>query len=142
MKFDNPYFEVCNYKVTSERVRGSAPHVQAIVELRVGGNYVRRGASGVGPVHALDNAMRACLGESFPELGAVALSDYKVSVVDAALGTAARVRVLIQATDGEDTWDAGCVSENVFDASFEALCSIAVMGIMRARARGSRRRSA
>jgi 2-isopropylmalate synthase len=84
--------------------------------------------------------MRACLEETFPQLSSVALSDYKVSVVDAALGTAARVRVLIQATDGEDTWDAGCVSENVFDASFEALCSIAVMGIMRAR--GSRRRSA
>jgi 2-isopropylmalate synthase len=140
MRFDNPFFEVCNYKVTSERVRGGEPHVQAIVELWVGGRYVRRGSSGVGPVHALDNAMRACLGESFPELEAVKLADYKVSVIDATRGTAARVRVLIQATDGEDTWDAGCVSENVFDASFEALCSIAVLGIMRRRE--SRRRTA
>ena len=142
MRLDNPYFEVCNYKVTSERVRGGEPHVQAIVELRVGGRYVRRGAGGVGPVHALDNAMRACLDQSFPELDAVKLTDYKVSVVDAASGTAARVRVLVQASDGEDTWDAGCVSTNVFDASFEALCSIAVMGIMRQRGAGRTRRSA
>lgn len=131
MSSTNPFFEVCSYKVTSERLRGNAPHVQAIVEVRVGGGYVRRGAGGVGPVHALDKAMRACLVESFPELERVRLSDYVVSVVDAASGTAAKVRVLIQATDGEQTWDAGCVSENVFDASFEALCSIAVMGIMR-----------
>ena len=134
----HPFFDVCSYKVTSERTRSDEPHVQAIVELRVGGGYVRRGATGVGPVHALDNAMRACLAESFPELEHVRLSDYRVSVVDAESGTAARVRVLIQATNGTETWDAGCVSENVFDASFEALCSIAVMGIMRERDRGRR----
>lgn len=138
MKSANPFFEVCNYKVTSERTHGREPHVQAIVELRVGGRYVRRDATGVGPVHALDNAMRACLTETFPELERVRLSDYRVGVVDAESGTAARVRVLIQATNGAETWDAGCMSENVFDASFEALCSIAVMGIMRGRERGRR----
>jgi 2-isopropylmalate synthase len=134
----NPFFDVCSYKVMSDRARGSSPHVQAIVELRVGGRYVRRDASGVGPVHALDNAMRACLAESFPALERVRLSDYRVTVVDAERGTAARVRVLIQATDENGAWDAGCVSENVFDASFEALCSIAVMGIMRERGAGRR----
>lgn len=138
MSFSSPYFDVCSYKVTSERMRAQDTHVQAIVELRVGGGYVRRAATGVGPVHALDNAMRACLRNSFPELDEVRLSDYRVTVVDAPAGTAARVRVLIQATDGTSTWDAGCVSENVFDASFEALCSIAVMGIMRLRGNGRR----
>jgi 2-isopropylmalate synthase len=68
----------------------------------------------------------------------VRLSDYRVSVVDAAEGTGAQVRVLIEATDGAARWDAGCVSENIVDASFEALCSTAVMGIMRARS-GARR---
>jgi 2-isopropylmalate synthase len=140
MSFANPFFEVCSYKVTSHRTRAQAAHVQAIVELRVGGALVRKAAGGVGPVHALDNAMRACLSPSFPELEEVRLSDYRVSVVDAASGTAARVRVLIQATDDKQTWDAGCVSDNIFDASFEALCSIAVMGVMRLRS--GRRRSA
>jgi 2-isopropylmalate synthase len=63
----------------------------------------------------------------------VRLSDYGVTVVDAADGTGAQVRVIVQATDGVATWDAGCVSTNIVDASFEALCSTAVMAIMRAR---------
>jgi 2-isopropylmalate synthase len=138
MSFTSPFFEVCSYKVTSTRTRSQDAHVQAIVELRVRGTLVRRAAGGVGPVHALDNAMRACLLPSFPELEEVRLSDYRVGVMDEASGTAARVRVLIQATDGKQTWDAGCVSDNIFDASFEALCSIAVMGVMRLQTGGRR----
>jgi len=124
-------FGVCGYKVISERMHTRASHSQAIVEVRVGQSCVSRSATGVGPVHALDNALRACLGPHFPELACVRLSDYKVSVIDAADGTGAQVRVLVEATDGTSTWDAGCVSDNVIDASFEALCSTAVMGIMK-----------
>lgn len=134
----DPYFSVCGYKVTSERMHSKRSRVQAIVEVRVGHECVRRAASGVGPVHALDNALRACLQGRFPELDAVRLADYKVGVVDAADGTAAQVHVLIQATDDSSSWDAGCVSDNIVDASFEALCSAAVMGIMRARSEGLR----
>ena len=124
-------FGVCGYKVISERMHSRASHVQAIVEVRIGQSCVSRSATGVGPVHALDNALRACLTPHFPELQHVRLSDYKVSVIDAADGTGAQVRVLVEATNGDSTWDAGCVSDNVIDASFEALCSTAVMGIMR-----------
>jgi 2-isopropylmalate synthase len=127
-----PYFTVCGYKVTSERMHEAETQVQAIVEVRIGNNCVRRQATGVGPVHALDNALRACLANDFPELANVRLSDYRVSVVDASEGTGAQVRVLIESTDGRARWDAGCVSANVLDASFEALCSTSVMGIMRA----------
>jgi hypothetical protein len=88
---------------------------------------------GCGPVHALDNALRACLRSEFPELERVRLADYRVSVEDAGEGTGAQVRVLIEATDGENSWDAGAVSTNIIDASFEALCSAWVMGIMRGR---------
>jgi 2-isopropylmalate synthase len=133
-----PFFDVCGYKVISERMHERNSSVQAIVEVRVGVECVRRSATGVGPVHALDKALRACLSPDFPELSDVRLSDYKVSVVDASDGTAARVRVLIEATDGRSSWDAGCVSENIVDASFEALCSATVMGIMQARAAGQR----
>jgi 2-isopropylmalate synthase len=134
-----PYFSVCGYKVVSERMHEERSHVQAIVEVRIGNGCVRRAAAGIGPVHALDNALRDCLKDDFPELDGVRLSDYRVSVVDASDGTGAQVRVLVEATDGESRWDAGCVSGNIVDASFEALCSTAVMGIMRARAQ---RRSA
>lgn len=126
-------FGVCGYKVISERMHATESRVQAIVEVRVGATCVTRSATGVGPVHALDTALRACLSPHFPELDDVRLSDYKVTVVDAADGTGARVRVLVEATDGRSTWDAGCVSENVIDASFEALCSTAIIGIMRGR---------
>lgn len=126
-------FSVCGYKVTSERMHEDTTGVQAIVEVRIGPTCVRRSASGVGPVHALDGALRLCLAGDFPELDHVSLSDYSVSVVDASEGTAAQVRVLVESTDGRATWDAGCVSTNVIDASFEALCATAVMGIMRAR---------
>ena len=133
-----PFFSVCGYKVVSERLHEEDSHVQAIVEVRVADSCVRRAATGVGPVHALDRALRECLSADFPELDRVGLSDYRVSVVDAREGTGAQVRVLVQATDGESHWDAGCVSANIVDASFEALCSTAVMGIMRARAAARR----
>ena len=134
----NEPFSVCGYKVISERMHERNARVQAIVEVRIGHNCVRRSATGVGPVHALDNALRACLSPHFPELGDVSLSDYRVTVVDADGGTGAQVRVVVEATDGESRWDAGCVSDNVIDASFEALCSTSVMGIVRSRALGRR----
>ncbi|HWL64860.1 MAG TPA: alpha-isopropylmalate synthase regulatory domain-containing protein [Actinomycetota bacterium] len=129
----SPYFDVCGYKVVSERLHGRASEIQAIVEVRIGHTCVRRSATGVGPVHALDNALRKCLTDEFPELKDHRLTDYKVSVVDAAEGTGAQVRVLISSTDGTETWDAGCISENIIEASFEALCSSSIMGIMRTR---------
>lgn len=132
MKSNDP-FGVCAYKVISERTHAQTSRVQAIVEVRIGASCVSRSATGVGPVHALDTALRACLSPHFPELDDVRLSDYKVSVIDAADGTGAQVRVLVEATDGRSTWNAGCVSENVIDASFEALCSTAVIGIMKGR---------
>ena len=138
MRMQSRYFDVCGYKVTTERMHERNPRVQAIVEVKIGNNCVRRSASGVGPVHALDEALRRCLADDFPELDAVKLSDYRVSVVDARRGTGSQVRVLVEATDGTTTWDAGCVSENIVDASFEALCSTAVMGIIRARSEKQR----
>jgi 2-isopropylmalate synthase len=128
-----PYFEVCGYKVISERMHEPSSRSQAIVEISFGGPCVRRSAVGVGPVHALDMALRSCLGAEYSELESVRLSDYTVSVVDASDGTGAEVRVVVEATDGVESWHASCVSENIIDASFEALCATAVVGIERAR---------
>jgi 2-isopropylmalate synthase len=139
MRMQSGYFDVCGYKVTTERMHERSARVQAIVEVKIGNDCVRRSATGVGPVHALDEALRRCLSKEFPELDGVRLSDYRVSVVDARAGTGSQVRVMVEATDGETSWDAGCVSENIMDASFEALCSTAVMGIIRARSEKKRR---
>lgn len=134
MNVTNGYFNPRGYSVTSERLGSGRSPASAVLEVQIGDKLVRRQASGAGPVHALDNALRRCLERAFPELADVRLSDYRVSVVDAEKGTAAHVRVLIRATNGEESWDAGCVSDNIIDASFEALCSTFVLGIMRARA--------
>lgn len=134
MSLDNAYFLPRGYTVTSERLGSGRSPASAVLEVQIGDRLVRRQADGAGPVHALDNALRRCLVRAFPELADVRLSDYRVSVVDAEKGTAAHVRVLIRATNGDESWDAGCVSDNIIDASFEALCSTFVQGIMRVRA--------
>ena len=134
MNMGNPYFLPRGYSVTSERLGTGRSPASAVLEVQIGDRLVRRQADGAGPVHALDNALRRCLERAFPELREVRLSDYRVSVVDAEMGTAAQVRVLIRATNGEESWDAGCVSDNIIDASFEALCATFVLGIMRVRA--------
>jgi 2-isopropylmalate synthase len=104
---------------------------RAEVTLRVGAVVVHGRATGVGPVHALDNALRDCLLLHFPEVEGIQLADYRVGVVGSTRGTGADVHVSVSATDGTRTWDAGCTSDNIVDASFEALCSTIVMGLMR-----------
>jgi 2-isopropylmalate synthase len=76
---------------------------------------------GNGPVNALDAAFRAAVGDRFPRLDAVKLSDYKVRILDSSSGTGAVTRVLIDATDGEKRWTTIGVSENIIEASWQAL---------------------
>jgi 2-isopropylmalate synthase len=126
------YFSVTAYSVTTDRSQRGKSHSRAEVSLRIGTTTVRRSATGVGPVHALDEALRACLRPLYPEIERVQLVDYRVGVVGATRGTGADVQVTVTATDALRTWDAGCTSSNVVDASFEALCASLVMGIMHA----------
>jgi 2-isopropylmalate synthase len=130
---EHRYFKVCGYKVVSERSPREGARVQAIVEVEVAKEFVRRAAHGVGPVHALDNALRSCLEERFPEIQGVRLSDYRVSVLDAADGTGAEVRVVVEASDAYGRWMAERTSANILEASFEALCETALTGIGRGR---------
>ena len=127
-------FSVCCYRVVTERTHSRGQRVEASVETLIGPAGVRRTAVGVGPVHALDQALRSCLRGHFPELDEMRLVDYSVSVLDANPGTAAQVRVVITFADEDDTWETGYVSGNVIDASMEALCAGAEVGIMRSRA--------
>jgi len=78
-------------------------------------------ADGVGPVNALDNALRKALERFFPSLEEVRLIDYKVRVLPGTLATASKVRVLIESTDGKDTWGTVGVSDNIIEASWQAL---------------------
>ena len=82
--------------------------------------YVATG-EGVGPVGALDTALRMVLGKSYSEIGAFSLVDFKVRIIDGSVGTGAVTRVTIVTSDGERTWGTVGVSENIIEASWNAL---------------------
>ncbi|MBU0568449.1 citramalate synthase [bacterium] len=94
---------------------------EATVKLEVNGKEELVVAEGDGPVNALDNALRKALVKSYPLLKDVHLTDYKVRVLDAKSGTAAKVRVLIESALGEEEWGTVGVSENIIEASWHAL---------------------
>ncbi len=84
-------------------------------------NFEHTSADGGGPVEALDKSLRKSLEKFYPGLKSVKLTDYKVRILNENLGTKATTRVLIQSTDGDKKWGTVGVSENIIEASFEAL---------------------
>ena len=106
-------------------------HTEAVIKLRVGNQIEHTAAEGNGPVNALDNALRKALLQFYPQLAESKLSDYKVRVVDASDGTSAKVRVLIETTDHDSTWNTVGVSENIIEASWKALVDSIVFKMMK-----------
>jgi 2-isopropylmalate synthase len=120
LKHREPPFLVETYHVSMRRdTRESV--CEATVRVRVGKKVHHEVAEGDGPVNALDGALRAALGKSFPRLKKVTLTDYKVRILDSGTGTAAKTRVLIQSSDGQHEWGTVGVNENIIEASLQAL---------------------
>jgi 2-isopropylmalate synthase len=113
-------FRVETYHVSMRR-DAKESICEATVRVRVGEKVHHEVADGDGPVNALDGALRAALVKSFPKLEKITLTDYKVRILDSATGTAAKTRVLIQSTDGKRDWGTVGVSENIIEASLQAL---------------------
>ncbi len=113
-------FTVHAYHVSMRR-DGREHICEATVRVRVGDEYAHSVAEGDGPVNALDGALRLALVKFFPQLKKVTLTDYKVRILDSVTGTAAKTRVLIQSTDGKREWGTVGVSENIIEASLQAL---------------------
>ncbi len=119
----SPFFNLIEYHST-HRSHGGAhgfETCEATVKIEINGERVYTVAEGDGPVNALDNALRKALLPSFPALQSMRLGDYKVRIIDSGTGTAAKTRVLITSTDGEDDWSTVGVSCNIIDASWKAL---------------------
>jgi len=124
-----PFFEKVVYRVNIEAGevpggtdKGEAkPITEATVKLRVQGETMHTVSEGDGPVNALDGALRKALLPFFPRLKEIQLADYKVRVVNAREGTAARVRVVIESRDHDRVWTTVGVSENIVEASWRAL---------------------
>ena len=94
---------------------------EATVRMVVNDQMEHTAAEGVGPVNALDNALRKALINFYPEIDEMKLSDYKVRVINAKAATSAKVRVLIESSDEKKTWNTVGVSENIIEASWQAL---------------------
>jgi len=116
-----PSFDLQKYHVNVERDTAGKIVTEATVKLKVGGASEHIVAEGDGPVNALDNALRKSLERFYPNIKDMHLIDYKVRVVNARAGTAARVRVIIESRDADFLWGTVGVSENIIDASWEAL---------------------
>lgn len=113
-------FKLESFKMLVEKSNGRMTS-EAIVKIDVGGDIVYTAAEGNGPVNALDNALRKALVQYYPEIMNIALTDYKVRVLDEKDATAAKVRVLIETSDFKNSWNTVGVSDNVIEASWEAL---------------------
>jgi 2-isopropylmalate synthase len=105
----------------SMRGNGASSNCEATVKVRVGTQLAHTVAEGDGPVNALDSALRAALVRFYPQFKKVTLTDYKVRILEPSRGTAAKTRVLIESTDGHEEWGTVGVSDNIIEASLQAL---------------------
>ena len=132
--WEQDYFELESFRViTEERGGGRGFSVEATIKLHVGGERVVTTAEGNGPVNALDAALRLAIGARHPALEHIHLIDYKVRVLDTNRGTGAVTRVLLDSTDGERSWSTIGVSENIIEASWQALSDSIVYGLLHGR---------
>jgi 2-isopropylmalate synthase len=116
-----PAFELLKYTTKVEKRKGGDIVTEATVKLKVGEKIEHVVGEGDGPVNALDAALRKSLKSFYPSIKDMHLIDYKVRVVNAREGTAARVRVIIESRDKTDIWGTVGVSENIIEASWQAL---------------------
>ena len=129
--WEQDFFEVESFRVITDARENRRFVTEATVKVVVGGDRRVAIGEGNGPVNSLDAALRIALMPSYPALGRVHLTDYKVRVLDTSKGTGAVTRVLLDSTDGETTWSTIGVSENIIEASWQALCDSLVYGLLR-----------
>jgi 2-isopropylmalate synthase len=115
-------FRLIGFRVIDEkRTDSRQPLAEATVQIEVGGHIEHTAALGNGPVNALDMALRKALEKFYPQLREVQLVDYKVRVLGGERGTATHVRVLLESADATGRWGTVGVSDNILEASYQAL---------------------
>ena len=131
--WEQPWFRVESFRVITDDhdtdQLGGEFSTEATIKVHIDGERVVRTAEGNGPVNALDSALRNALGTRYPALDRVHLTDYKVRVLDTEKGTGAVTRVLIDTTNGDRSWTTIGVSENIIEASWQALYDSLVYGL-------------
>ena len=129
-------FELKGFRIIVEKHGEGPTFSEATIKLTVDGVEELTAAEGDGPVNALDSALRKALGRFYPEIRDFRLVDYKVRVLEENRGTAAMVRVLIETSDGRTAWGTVGVSENIIEASWQALVDSLEYGILRVKEEG------
>jgi 2-isopropylmalate synthase len=114
-------FTLESFRVVTEKRPDGRVETEATIKVWVKGNRYIRTAEGRGPVNALDRALRDAISEQHPELAGIELTNFKVRILDEDKGTEAVTRVLLDSSDGHDSWGSIGVSDNVIEASWEAL---------------------
>jgi 2-isopropylmalate synthase len=125
-----PLFRLESWRVIAEKREDGRVQTEATIKIWVDGERYVRTAEGNGPVNALDRALRDALVETHPHLRDIRLTNFKVRILDETKGTEAVTRVLLDASDGIDTWGAIGVSENVIESSWEALVDSLEAGML------------
>jgi 2-isopropylmalate synthase len=116
-----PLFRLESFRVITEKRADGHVETEATIKVWVAGQRLVRTAEGNGPVNALDRALRLAITELHPHLADIELVNYKVRILDEDLGTGAVTRVLLDSSDGHGEWGTIGVSENIIEASWEAL---------------------
>jgi hypothetical protein len=116
-----PLFVLESFRVTIEKDREQPCQAHATVKIRVGDRSYHTVAEATGPISALDRALRLALEKEFPQLAEMQLRDYKVRILESNQGAGSRTRVLVESGDGHAVWGTVGVSDNIVDASWEAL---------------------
>ena len=135
-----PLFRLESWRVIAEKTEDGKVRTEATIKIWVEGERYVRTAEGNGPVNALDSALRDAICETYPHLRDIELVNYKVRILDESKGTGAVTRVLLDAGDGTETWGTIGVSENIIEASWEALVDSLEAGMLPGRAEHVRRR--
>ncbi len=131
--WEHDFFRVESMRVITDELSGGVFTTEATVKVWVGDSRRVYTAEGNGPVNAIDTALRAALGDAYPQLDRVHLTDYKVRILDSSGATGATTRVLLDATDGDRDWTTIGVSPNIIESSWRALEESLVYGLLHAR---------
>ncbi len=125
-----PLFRLESFRVIVEKREDGRVVTEATVKVHAEGERIIATAEGNGPVNALDSALRLAIVRKYPHLGDIDLVNYKVRILDENKGTGAVTRVLLDASDGERTWGSIGVSENIIEASWQALVDSIEYGLL------------
>jgi 2-isopropylmalate synthase len=125
-----PLFRLESFRVIVEKREDGKTVVEATIKVHVNGDRIISTAEGNGPVNALDTALRLAITRKYPRLNEISLVNYRVRILDENKGTGAATRVLLDASDGDESWGSIGVSQNIIEASWEALVDSIEYGML------------